>query len=501
MINDDLATLNLTLVSDGSARAEPLYLQLAAQLRGLIMAGRLAPGERLPSSRKLAELLAISRTSTLNGYDQLIAEGLLISRPGSGVYVSELTRSLDGRDTPAAHSALTTMSSVPPINNSAAPLSSTAPSSTLAHRVFDAGPDLSQFPFAEWSRSLARVWRRPDPGLLRDPHPGGYWPLRQAVARYLGAVRDIRCAPEQVIITAGSRDSLMLLARALLQPGDPVALDDPCYPPLLHGLRAQGADIQACPVDQQGMGVAARPVRLAWISSARQYPLGISMSTERRLEWLAHSRTHDSWLIEDDYDAEFHYRRSHQAPLFNLAAQLPPSQQRVVLVGSFSKLMFRNLRIGYLVAPEPLIEPLLAAQRHLGALASVPVQPALADFLGHRRFAAHLRRMRRCYQQRRDLLDELLNQQLSQQLTWQLPDSGMHLLAHLRPQAQLPTDTELERRLNQQGIQAPALSSHYHQAGTDEKSRQGLLLGFSGTDEEQLRTGVAQLAACLQGED
>ncbi len=468
-LENDLATLGLNVDPD---EGKPLYVQLADALRSLIRKGRLHPGDRLPSSRKLALLLNISRTSTLNAYDQLAAEGLLVSRSTSGIFVTGMgNRPGKNRVTPVTQQP------------------AAQPPETFSIRAFDAGPDVHHFPFADWSRSLARVWRHPNPSLLKDFHPGGYWALRQAVSHYIKAARGVACSPEQIIITAGNRDAMNLIAATLLQPGDSVALENPCYPPQRHVLATQGANIHNCAVDSEGMQLPKSPVALAWMTPARQYPLGITQSTARRLEWLAYSRQEACWLVEDDYDGEFHYRKSPLLPLFQMANQLQSDQHhRVIFVGSFSKLMFRTLRIGYLIVPQSLIDGFLDTQARLGTLASVPVQPALADFIAHRRFASHLRRMRRLYQQRRDTLHELIGNHCLGLLESQLPDSGMHLLA--RPVGGLEnSDTSIEQKLKAEGIYAPALSRHY--AG---KGEQGFVLGFSASDEAILAQAVLRLA-------
>lgn len=470
---DDLATLSITI--DASDRF-PLYQQLAEQVRQRILSGRLSPGERLPSSRKLAQLLGISRTSTLNAYDQLIAEGLLVTRPAAGVFVSALGSGVG----PVDEAPSRTYSSHDSEKTGALPLGG-----------FDSGPDVELFPFAEWSRSLSRVWRRPDPLLLRGANMGGYFPLRQAVSRYVNAVRGVECRPEQVIITAGSRDALALVASALLKEGDQVALENPCYPPLRHGLKAQGAALVDCQVDAEGMMLPSDNVALAWSTPARQYPLGITMSTERRLQWLELARSSGCWLVEDDFDSEFQYRKIPPAPLYSLAAKLFSSQQQpVILAGSFSKLMFKTLRIGYLIVPDRLIDSFLQAQASLGNMASISTQPALADFLGHRRFASHMRRMRRCYQQRRDFLCRQVLQELADKVSVDLPHCGMHLLMRINPEAVIREDWQLEQLLEKRGVHAPALSMHY--AGEGE---QGLLLGFSGLPESSLQQGVEQVKA------
>jgi len=474
---DNLATLNISI---DTADSQPIYQQLTQQIRQLLLDQRLTPGEKLPSSRKLAQLLSISRTSTLNAYNQLIAEGMLISEPAVGVFVCTQKTSA-GKSTAANKPAL--------LRDNINP--GTSREDNVA--VFDAGPDVNQFPFSRWAGSLKRVWRNPDPALLRDFPLGGYLPLRESVARYIKAVRDVECHPQQVIITAGSRDAVALIASAASLAGEKVVLEDPCYPPLRHGLSALGAKLKYSSVDSQGMLLPESKVRLAWITAARQYPLGVTMSTQRRLDWLEYARQHQCWIVEDDFDSEFHYSKLPLTPLFNLSARLYQSdQQSLILAGSFSKIFFKTLRIGYLVVPETLIDTFVSAQRQLGNLASVPIQPALADFIGDRRFAGHLRRMRRCYQQRRDFLQQLLHEKLAHKLDTQLPSGGMHLLAKLKSGVFTEGDYALERQLASRGVSAIALSNHYVDRG-----EQGLLLGYSGAPEKHLELGVRRLQEVL----
>jgi len=473
---DELATLNIHI---NTTSKQPIYQQLAAQIRELLQSKRLKADNQLPSSRKLALMLNISRTSALNAYDQLIGEGLLITRPNAGVFVTDLATQSSVKQSPSSESStLNTCETIEQANTG----------------FFDAGPDTQLFPAAEWARSLSRVWRNPAPEMLREFPSAGYLPLREAVVRYLKTARNIDCHAQQVFITAGSPDAVSLIADALSISGEQVAIEDPCYPLLRRGLQKHGAKLTHCPVDTQGMSLASAPIKLAWMSAARQYPLGFSMDMLRRLEWLDYSNKNQSYIVEDDYDAEFQYHKTPLAPLFALSAiRYPNAQQRIIYTGSFSKILFKTLRIGYLVVPQQLVDTFIKVQRLRGNLASLPLQPAVADFINHRRFASHLRRMRRCYQQRRDFLHAHLNEQLGHLLDVELPESGMNLLARLKSENSLRTDTYLESKLAQVGINTPALSPHYSKG-----PEQGLILGFSGSTEEKLIQGTAQIARQLQ---
>lgn len=472
--NDDLATLSISLQHNTET---PIYRQLIEQIRILIKSGRLQAGECLPSSRKLAQLLKVSRTSTLNAYEQLTAEGLLISRPASGTFVSKLAESL----------IISKQIHAEPIS------SQKLTSENIKHlpaAIFDAGADVEMFPFADWARALSKSWRRPELSLLRDYQSGGYYPLRESLLTYVKRLRGIDCHPEQIIVTAGNRDALSLIAHCRQVSTRRIALEEPCYPPIRDAFIGLGAEINYHPVDRDGMrlGKFSSNPGLVWMTPARQYPLGITMTIERRLEWLSYAQKQNCWLVEDDYDSEFQYRKSPLTPLFQLEQQLYPEHQRnVIYVGSLSKVMFRTLRIGFIIVPVGLIEHFKNAQKELGALTSVPIQPALAEFLTDRKFVSHMRRMRQIYQQRQSFLQQLILERLGEYLDCDLPDAGMHLLAKFKTEWDID-DKQLEKQLNSLGVFAPALSRHYHENG-----HSGLLLGFSAAEQQYLRQGVELL--------
>ncbi|MEG3639657.1 MocR-like pyridoxine biosynthesis transcription factor PdxR [Magnetococcus sp. PR-3] len=466
---EDLATLGLNI----DPHAKPaLYLQLAQQLQTLIENGRLSVGMQLPSSRKLAQQLGVSRTATLNAYEQLMSLGLVISRPASGLYVAERLQ--------------------PPPSQTISSIKPTTAHAPLSQGIFDPGPDPSLFPSQDWARSLAKVWRKPDPSLLRDIHVGGYPALRRAIAHLVNMLRGVECSEDQVVVTAGNRDALGLITQTLLKSGDTIAIEDPFYPPICHALKQLNFKLAPTPVDAEGMTLPQSPHLMAWMTPACQFPLGMSMSTQRRLQWLNLLQQSTSWLVEDDFNGEFHYHKSPQLPLYQLAAnQNPALCERMIMVGSLSKLMFRTLRIGYIIATPRMAQRLIDTQKSVSPLSSVPIQPAIADFLGQRSYATYLRRMRRCYQQRRDYLYDQLTTHLSDPLRVSKPQRGMHMVASFHPTVK-PHDQQIEKLLQSQGIYAPALSQHYQQGG-----QQGLILGFSGANEQALKKGIAQLQALL----
>ncbi len=473
-MGNELATFSLTINLHTDT---PLYSQIADQIRKLIHQDRLRCNDRLPSSRKLAQILNISRTSTLNAYEQLISEGLLVTRSTSGIYVTALA-------------SANTNSAENESENYDLPKQHESDITDSKDSIFDGGADVSLFPFVEWSRSLSRVWRQPDPVLLRKRLPGGYYPLRKAISRFVKVVRGINCKAEQVIITAGNRDAITLIAHTLLQHNDKVALENPCYPPIKSLLKNHGIDIQHCEVDSDGMRIPENKVKMSIMTPACQYPLSIIQSTERRLNWLEYSQNRQCWIIEDDFDSEFYYRRTPLATIHNMEENmLPESQRRVIVVGSFSQLMFRTLRIGYLIVPVPLIDQFISAQKKLGTMASVPVQPALADFISNKKFSTYIRRMRLQNQHRRDFIYQLIQQHLNHFFTAELPDCGTILILRKHSNIKV-SDTEIEQLLIKKGLQITALSAHYH-----DKAVEGLILGFSGSNEDELKQGIKIIKA------
>lgn len=467
----------------------PVYLQIARQIRALIEQERLRPGDRLPSSRQLAQDLGVSRTTSSNSYDLLTSEGYLLGIPKKGVFIAHRLPAL-------------MLEPLSPTTPSISPDTSDGTSDDTSNGNwlrFDSGADVSLFPHRIWRRCLQQGWRDPPRELLEGTMKSGLPALRQAVADYLHAMRGLSVKADQVIITAGNRDAISLLLSALkrISPhsSPSVWLENPCYPALAESVSSMGVKLDALGIDAEG---AVCPTEVsgqlaAILTPSRQYPLGVAMSARRRQSWLdLCSQSNQSgqpfWLIEDDYDSEFIYQGRAQAPLMKA-----DTQQHTLLVGSFSKILFRSLRIGYIVAPDQLVPHLLSSQQALGSMASLPLQPALAAFLAHGYFATHLRKMRRVYQQRRDHLLHLLQSELAEQFQITSTHTGMHLVALLKPEYGL-TDGQLARAASELGLTLNRLSSHYFTG----QPQQGLLLGFSALSEPYLSEGIARLHQALR---
>lgn len=494
---------------------DSLQRQLYGQVREAVLAGRVAPGSRLPSTRTLAEELACSRNTVLGAFDQLIAEGYLECRAGSGTYVSRvlpetlLTRSA-GRETTG------------PANKSAAQWDALARGERLAFgRESDSGagglrpfapgvPDLSLFPFDIWGRLLGRVWRRPDPSLLMPAPPAGHPPLRAAIAGYLRGLRSVAAAPEQIFITAGAQPALDLVARVLLEPGDPVWIEEPGYPGLRGPLGSTGARLVPVPLDDEGLSVTAgralaEDARLSVVAPSHQYPRGTTMSLARRLELLAWARQQDAWLVEDDYDSEYRYAGRPLAALQGLDAERagPGERARVFYIGTFSKVLFPAIRLGYLVVPPDLVEAFARARAAIDAYPSAIVQPALAAFMEEGHFAAHVRRMRTVYARRREGLLAAGERHLAGLLELTPGEGGLHLVGYMAAAlARHMSDREAETRAAAAGLAPRALSRFY--LGPPKASYRerppplGLLLGFAALEDEEIEPAVETLARALR---
>ncbi len=466
----------------------PLYRQLTAQLRGLIDSGRLPAGTRLPASRALAEGLGISRTTALQAIDQLAAEGYLDGRPGSGTFVAALTPA------PAAGgSAVAGQAVAPPAEPSG------------AGQPFHPGvPDAAAFPARAWARHLQAAWRAPATGLLTMQHAAGQPELRAAIASHLRSFRGLDCGPANVLVTGGIRDALALVGQALLPAGAPVAVEDPGFPPLRTALQAQGRPVLPCPVDGDGLRVADLATRATGtcaltVTPSRHYPLGATMPLPRRIALLDWAGATGAWILEDDYDSEFRYAGQPVPPLAAL-----DRAGRVLYLGSFSKVMFPSLRLGYLVADGDTVARLATARpRHSDPPSAVP-QPALAAFIDSGGFARHLRRMRRLYQARQAAFLSAFHAALSPWLVATPAPAGMHLVAHRGPA--LParmTDLQLSALAASCGLSVPPLSACYAAlpAGAGARARPfGLVFGYAGVAEPVAARFLQRLAAAIAGD-
>jgi GntR family transcriptional regulator/MocR family aminotransferase len=467
----------------------PLFRQIYLQVRAAILARRLRPGAKLPSSRALADELGVARTSVVQAFEQLLAEGYVVGRIGAGTFIaSDLPEPVDGaRRRRAARPARP----APPIP--ARPFPQFAEAIVEgADRPFNAGRSLVDARTVEiWRRLTIRSCRDFDPVHLGYSDARGLPELREAVAEYLRAARAVRCAPDQILITSGTQHGIDLAMRVLLSPGDTVWVEDPGYP-MTHGaLAAMGLRLAPVPVDAQGIDVAAGirrapAARAAFVTPSHQFPLGVVLSMARRLELLAWARETGAWIVEDDYQSEFRYGGRPLAALQGL-----DDAERVIYVGTFNKALFPGLRLGYLVVPRPLLRDMVGARHLMDRQPSTLHQSVVAAFLREGYFSAHVRRMRELYRGQRDALVETLRRRAGDALDVALPDQGMHLLARL---AKGLSERAIARAALDRGVVVRPLSPMYREA----PSRAGFLLGFTGYPKAVIVPAAAKLAAVVR---
>jgi len=484
----------LPLAVDGE-RGEPLHRQVYRELARLILAGRIPAGSRLPSSRELASELGVARNTVLSALDQLTSEGYVEGRRGSGTYVATDLPDAPPLAPEAATRATARALNRPPLAPRAHVLSDSRNVPVrLVGQLAPGIADPGEFPFELWARLLARSWRRPSQVLAMGGPPAGYLPLRQAIADYLRLMRGVRCEVEQVIIVSGARHGLDLAGRLLLSPGDAVWLEDPGYPGLRGPLLAAGAKLVPLPVDDEGIDVSMAPrgsrPRLIVVSPSQHYPLGMTMSLARRLQLLERARLADAWVVEDDYDSEWRYRGRPLAALQGL-----DGDGRVIYAGSFSKVLFAGLRIGYLVVPPQLLDSFLSARIALDDQPSLIAQPALAAFLSEGHFAACLRRQRRIYRARQELALAASERHLSGLLHVPPDPGGLHLVGFSSPElVRRMDDLTASRRAAAAGITVPALSKYW----MARPARQGLLMGYASMPDAAIEPAIARLAEALR---
>lgn len=466
---------------------EPLHRQIYVWYRAAISDGRLRPGQALPSTRVLANGLALSRAPVLSAFEQLIAEGYAEAVIGSGTRVSDNIPQASvqgiGPDPDGARGVSTEHRSSRRASDLVLP---DQPWLAQPGAFRASMPALDRFPSTTWGALMARHSRGRSLATLGYGDPMGHLPLRQAVAQYLGAARGVRCTPAQVMIVSGSQQGLHVAARAVLDVGDQILMEDPGYPGAHAAFSSAQLSMVPVPVDAEGMVVAegvmrAPEARGAYVTPSHQYPLGSGMSAARRIQLVGWARQRGAWIIEDDYDSEY---RFGARPMPALQGQ--DADSRTVYVGTFSKVMFPALRVGYIAVPEDVVPAFRAVREADDIFPATATQAALADFLTEGHFARHLRRMRLVYEKRRAWLAAELTSRLGGRLAVSGIEAGMHLTGLLRDQ---PDDVELAWRLSERGVSTIPLSTCF----LGEKRTPGLILGYGNADEAELERGVSIL--------
>jgi GntR family transcriptional regulator/MocR family aminotransferase len=476
----------------------PMYRQLYDWFRGAISDGQMRPGQRVPSTRGLAAELKISRIPVLNAYEQLLAEGYFETFVGAGTCVArsipddtlsppvgsvrkgfqEIVAKLGTRRLSRRAVALTRSPAQPWLNISG------------AFRV--SLPALDHFPIGAWSKLVSRHSRRPPKGIMAYSDAMGYPPFREAVAEYLGVVRGVRCEPSQILVTTGSQQALQISAHVLLNPKDRVCIEEPGYPGARQAFMTAGAQLIPVPVDHEGMNVGeiihrAPQARAVYITPSHQYPMGVTVSATRRMLLLNWAVRTGAWIIEDDYDSEYRFGSRPIASLQGL-----DTDGRVIYVGTFSKVMFPALRLGYVVVPKDLVPAFSAAREAADIFSSTLYQAVLTDFIREGHFARHIRRMRMLYMDRRRALVKAIHIQMGGMLEVIGAEAGMHLVALLPPGTD---DVAVSRKAAQRSISAMPLSTCYLKPPT----RGGLILGYGGANAHQIHDGIRKLRMSVHG--
>jgi len=462
----------------------PFYKQIYDGYRAAILSGQLRPGQRLPSTRALAQELNISRLPVINAFEQLLHEGYLEGKVGAGTYVKDsIPDELMLAREPTARSGK-------PLREADIPSNLSVGQQGLGpFRV--SLPALDHFPDRIWSRLVSRHAKSFPVELMAYGDPCGHLPLREAIAQYLRTARAVRCETSQVLIVSGSQLALQICAMALLKPGDAFCIEEPGYPGARDALPSSGATLVPIGVDDEGIDVnelalRGKRARLVFVTPSHQYPLGVSMTASRRLELLDWAQRNQAWIVEDDYDSEYRYA---SRPLGSLQGM--DAASRVIYIGTFSKVLFPSLRLGYVVVPPALLGAFIRLREAIDIFSPTLYQLVLTDFLQEGHFARHLRRMRSIYLKRRNALVESIGEYFGELLQPCNTDAGLHLSAFL-PEG--TNDCEVVRRAAERGINATALSTCY--AG--KAARSGLILGFGGADERKIRVAAQTLGKIIR---
>jgi GntR family transcriptional regulator / MocR family aminotransferase len=471
---------------------KPLHRQIYDAYRAAIIDGRMRPGQRVPSTRVLASELNLSRFPVLNAYSQLLAEGYLTSRVGAGTVVSRLLPDHSAPSAPTRARALATTSGPRPIADRCSQLPHIPPYPwLLGWGAFGVGQvAVDQFPAQLWSNLVARHGRNMGVKSLHYGDGMGSLALRETIASYLKTARSLRCDPEQIMIVSGSQQALEISARVLVDPGSRVWVENPCYRLARDVFSLAGAELVPVPVDQDGLDVAAGiklcpKARLAYVTPSHQFPLGHTMSASRRLQLLNWAQKTGAWIVEDDYDSEYRYESLPIASMQGI-----DNNSRVIYIGTFSKVLFPSLRLGYVVIPPDLVEHSFAFRRIIDLTPSGLYQEVLADFIGEGHFARHIRRMRVLYRERRSALVDNIRSELGSMVEVLGSEAGMHLTIVTRRRCR---DFEIAHRAAKQNLWMWPLSLSY----LGRPPHSGFILGFGSAQLEAIPGAVRKLRNLL----
>jgi GntR family transcriptional regulator/MocR family aminotransferase len=467
------------------AAGTPLHRQIYDRWRTGILGGRFRRGERVPSTRAFADTYGVSRVTVTAAYDQLLAEGYFETRIGSGTFVSQDLPDEALRPTRVARPAPKPARRIR-LSAYASRLDRIRQLSPSAHalNLSNVSPDLSRFPFPLWRRLISRHLKQARPDIFdHRAAPTGHVGLREAIVAYLARARAVRCEPDQVIVVNGSQQALDLCARLLLDPGDEAAVEEPGYPGARQLFLAHGATLKTLPVKDSGVSIdgLSANTRLVHMTPSHQFPTGVSMSLARRLEWIEWARTNGAVVLEDDYDSEYRYSGPPLPAMHSLAGGAG-----IIYIGTFSNVMFRGLRVGYLVVPMDLIEPFRVAKWMADRHTPLVEQAALADFLREGHLERHIRRMRRLYKRRRDALLDALHRYFGRRAAVRGDAAGLHMTVRFSGVR------NLQARAERNGVGLSSSDIYYYSKTVPNEFNE-FILGFSAETERTLREAVKRL--------
>ena len=475
-----------TIALDAASIA-PMYLQLYEQLRGMILRGELPAQTKLPPTREMARRCQIGRVTVTAAYEQLQAEGYVESVVGAGTFVTTLPLL---SPTPPARAP-----SLSPWGRRLRQIVPDAASSTTPRPAIDFGfgrAFASLFPYDVWRRLLARYLSTDDAILSRYGSAAGFFPLRQAVADYLAQARGVHCTAEQVVIVSGAQQALDVLARLYLQPGNRVLVETPGFADAFDVFRLHGCEVMGVGVDDAGILAeqlpSYPPARLIFVTPAHQFPRGGTLSLPRRLLLLRWAQQHHALIIEDDYDSELRYQGRPPAALQGLDVT-----GQVIYLGTFSKVLFPALRLGYVVLPPLLTTPFIQAMSLLGRGAPTLTQAAVADFISEGHFERHVRHLREAYRQRRQALVAALQEHMGNAVRFSPDEAGLHIML------QLPPDADEAIIISQAAALGVGVypGARFHLTTPSGKPPPSILLGFSGLSQPEIEEGVRRLAQVI----
>ena len=471
----------LTQLSQGSfPRRMPTHRRIYEAIRQAITDRILISGTRLPSTRSLSQDLSVSRNTILAAFEQLLDEGYVAAQTGSGTYVAY--NQPDGfAKKPVSLGATEPLKLQDDIGLSRRGMAAAGSLNRQSHEVQPFTPgedDYSQFPTMLWRRLLNRQWRAPDPSLLDYGHSGGYLPLRLAIADYLRVSRAVNLTVDQVLITAGTQQSIDLCARLLTDHGDRAWIENPCYWAARRVLEVNGLQLHPVSVDKEGLAPTTEDFRatpkLIYTTPSHQYPKGMVMSYGRRRLLLDYAESRKAWIIEDDYDSEF---RFEGRPISSLQGM--DQNDRVLYMGTFSKVMYPGIRLGYLVVPPNLVASFKSGLYELQRPGQVVIQAALADFIEEGHFASHIRRLRQTYAERRKLLQKSLASVAEVGARLSPVDSGLHLVVEFDEEVD---DVRVAALAAEHRLRVSPLSYY----GIGEKREKGLIIGYAYAATESI---------------